>query len=63
MGDVLVWALKLDTSLHQDTIGKPTSRAIDWYNKNVVVPVLNYTLLISKGKSVDTSSRFWLCPD
>jgi hypothetical protein len=25
MGDSLVWALKLDPSLHQDTIGKPTS--------------------------------------
>jgi len=36
MGDLLVWALKLDPSLHQDTIGKISSRAFDWCNKNVV---------------------------
>ena len=39
MGDLMVWALKLDPSYHQDTIGKLLSRAFDWYNKNVVVPV------------------------
>ena len=44
----MVEALKLDPNLHQDTIGKLTSRAFDWCNKNVVVPVLNYTFLISK---------------
>ena len=40
MGDLLVWALKLDPSLHQDTIGKlSSSRAFDWCNKNVAVSV------------------------
>jgi hypothetical protein len=29
MGDLLVWALKLDPSLHQETIGKLSSRAFD----------------------------------
>jgi hypothetical protein len=33
MGDLMVWAQKLDLSLHQDTIGKSTSRAFDWCNK------------------------------
>ncbi len=32
-------ALKLAPSLHQDTIRKLLSRAFDWCNKNVVVPV------------------------
>ena len=63
MGDLLVWALKLDPSLHQDTIGKLSSRAFDWCNKNVVVPVLNCTLLISKVKNVARSYRYWLCTD
>ena len=31
MGDLLVWALKMDPSLHQ----KLSSRAFDWCNKNV----------------------------
>jgi hypothetical protein len=39
MGNLLIWALKLDPSLHQDTIGKLSSRAFDWCNKNLVVPV------------------------
>jgi hypothetical protein len=39
MGDLMVWALKLDPSLHQDTTGKLSSRAFDWWNKNIVVPV------------------------
>ena len=39
MGDLLVWALKLDPSLHQDTIGKLLSSAFDWCYKNVVVPL------------------------
>jgi hypothetical protein len=29
MGKWMVEALKLDPNLHQDAIGKPTSRAID----------------------------------
>jgi hypothetical protein len=29
MGYFMVWAQKLDLSLHQNTIGKPTSRAFD----------------------------------
>jgi hypothetical protein len=37
MGDLMVWAQKLDLSLHLDTIGKPRSRAFDSCNKNVVV--------------------------
>jgi len=42
MGDSLVWALKLDPSLHQDNIGKPASRIKGYRlvcDKNVVVPV------------------------
>jgi hypothetical protein len=39
MGDLMVWAQKLDLSLHQGKIGKPTSRAFDWCNKHVVVPM------------------------
>ncbi len=35
-GDFMVWAQKLDLSIHQNTNGKPTSRAFDWCNKNVV---------------------------
>jgi hypothetical protein len=29
MGDFMVWAQKLDLSIHQNTVGKPTSRAIN----------------------------------
>jgi hypothetical protein len=36
MGDFMVWAQKLNLSIHQNTNGKPTSRAFDWYNKIVV---------------------------
>jgi hypothetical protein len=36
MGDFMVWAQKLDQSVHQNTNGKPTSRAFDWCNKNIV---------------------------
>ncbi len=36
MGDFMVWAQKLDLSIHQNTNGKPTSRAFDWCNNNVV---------------------------
>ncbi len=36
MGDFMVWAQKLDLSVHQNINGKPTSRAFDWCNKNVV---------------------------
>ncbi len=36
------------------TSGKLSSRAFDWCNKNVVVPVKNYNLLIYK---------YCLCPD
>ncbi len=36
MGDLMVWAQKLDLSIHQNTNGKLTSRAFDWCNKNVV---------------------------
>ena len=50
MEDLLVWGQKLDPALHQDTTGKPTSRAIHWYNNNVVVPVWNDTLSIFKYK-------------
>ena len=39
MGKLIVWALKLDQSFRQDIIGKLSSRAYDWCNKNVVVPV------------------------
>ncbi len=63
MGKWMVEAQKLDPNLHQDTIGKPTSRAIDWGNSNVVVRVQNSTLLISKAQNVADSYRFWLCPD
>jgi hypothetical protein len=37
MGDSTIWGQKLDLSLHQDTIGKPTSRAFDWCNINAMV--------------------------
>jgi hypothetical protein len=33
MGDFMVWAQKLDLSIHQNTNGEPTSRAFDWCNK------------------------------
>jgi hypothetical protein len=36
MGDFTVWAQKLDLSVHQNAVGKPTSRAFDLCNKNVV---------------------------
>jgi len=39
MGDLMVWALQFDPSFHKDTIGKLSSRAYDWFNKNVVVSV------------------------
>jgi hypothetical protein len=29
LGDFMVWAQKLDLSVHQNTVGKPTSRAFD----------------------------------
>ncbi len=29
IGDFMVWAQKLDLSVHQNTIGKPTSRVFD----------------------------------
>jgi hypothetical protein len=35
-GDFMVWAQKLDLSIHQNTNGKPTSRAFNWCNKNIV---------------------------
>ncbi len=63
IGDLPVWGQKLDPNLHHDTLGKPTSRAIDWCNNNVVVSVWNDTLLISKVQNVACSYRFWLCPD
>jgi hypothetical protein len=37
MGDSTVWHQKLDLCLLQDTIGKLTSRAFDWCNKNAMV--------------------------
>ncbi len=40
MGDFMVWAQKLDLSVHQNTNGKPTSRAFDWCNKNVVSSIV-----------------------
>ncbi len=43
MGDLMVWALKLDPDLHQNTIGKHSSRAFDWCNKNVLVQLWNDT--------------------
>ncbi len=36
MGDFMVWAQKLDLSVHQNTNGKPTSKAFNWCNKYVV---------------------------
>jgi hypothetical protein len=29
MGDFMVWAQKLNLSVHQNTVGKPTSRVFD----------------------------------
>jgi hypothetical protein len=63
MGDLLVWALKLDPSLHQDTIGELSSSAFNWCNENIVIPEEIYTSLIFKVKNVARSYRFWLCPD
>jgi hypothetical protein len=63
MGKQMVEAEKLNPNLHQDTIGKPTSRAINWCNNNIVVTVWNNTLSISKVQNVADSYRFWLCPD
>jgi hypothetical protein len=40
MGDFMVWAQKLDLSIHKNTNGKPTSRAFNWCNKNVVSSTL-----------------------
>jgi hypothetical protein len=37
--DWLVWGQFLDPNINQDTIGKLSSRAFDWCNKNMVVPV------------------------
>jgi hypothetical protein len=39
MGDLMVWALKLDPNLHQDTIRKISSRAFDWCNNNEGIPL------------------------
>jgi hypothetical protein len=39
IGDLMVCAPKLDSNLHQNTIGKLSSRAFDWCNKNAMVPV------------------------
>ncbi len=40
MGDFMVWAQKLDLSVHQNTNGKLTSRAFDWCdNKTSFHPV------------------------
>jgi hypothetical protein len=36
MGDLMVWAQKLNLSVQQNTNRKPTSRAFDWCNKKVV---------------------------
>ena len=33
MGDFMVWAQKLDLSVHQNTNRKPTSRTFNWWNK------------------------------
>jgi hypothetical protein len=37
MGDLMVWALKLDPNLHQSTIRKLSSRAFDRCNENAMV--------------------------
>ena len=39
MGKLMVWALKLDPSFHQDNKWKPTSRAFDWCNNNGGIPL------------------------
>jgi hypothetical protein len=36
---LIVVPLKLDPSFHQDIIGKLSSRAFDWCNNNVGVPL------------------------
>jgi hypothetical protein len=59
IGDFMVWAQKLDLSVHKNTIGKPTSRAIDLVESSTV----KWYLLISEGEKVAPSYRFWLCPD
>jgi hypothetical protein len=37
MGALMVWALKLDQNLHQNKIGKLSSRTFNWCNKNAMV--------------------------
>jgi hypothetical protein len=39
LGKWMLWAEKLEPNVHQDTIGKLSSRAFDWCNKNMVVLV------------------------
>ena len=39
MGKLIIVPLKLDPSFHQDIIGKLSSRAFDWCNNNVGVPL------------------------
>jgi hypothetical protein len=39
MGDLMVWALKLGPNLHQNTIGKLSSKTFDWCNKNAMIPL------------------------
>jgi len=58
MEKLIVVPLKLDPSFHQDIIGKLSSRAFDWCNNNVGVPLKNYILLISKVENVACSYRF-----
>ena len=43
-------------------IGQLSLRAFGWCNKNIVVSMENYTLLISKVQNGARSYRFWLCP-
>ena len=40
MGDFMVWAQKLGLIVHQNTNTKPTSRAFDWCNTNLVSPTV-----------------------
>jgi hypothetical protein len=37
MGEMLVWGQVLDPNFNQDTIGKLSSKAFDWCNKNAMV--------------------------
>jgi hypothetical protein len=60
MGDLLVWALKLDPSLHQDNIGKLSSKAFDWCNKSVVV--LQVKIIIYKVMSLTYQICFIYLP-